>query len=233
MNKRGGKKGHPRFPIMDGHTQLGPGQQSCYRCEVKRHRAGDPTCRGKEGEVHKDAPEWFWKQGGNPQKGGRGRGNGKGKGKGKQKAGGRKGGPLCQNWSKVSGYCRYAADCKFTHDGPQGGSKRQWKYNSTALPTKAVKWAKKEIMSMVVKALSERGEEKSTVKTASDSLLELCRGLKKSKSVGMIALDVKSPDYVPSLPKPTFKSVLMNFSLAGGAPERKPDAAKATRTRWK
>jgi hypothetical protein len=61
------------------------------------------------------------------------------------------------------------------------------------------------------------------VKSASDSLLELCRGLKKSKSVGMIALDSKSPDYVPSLPKPTFKSVLMYFSQAGSVPEHKPD----------
>ena len=87
---------------------------------------------------------------------------------------------------------------------------------------KAVKRAKKEIMSMVVEALSEKGEEKSTVKSASDTLLELCRGLKKSKSVGMIALDSKSPDYVPSLPKPSFKSVLMNFRLVGDGPEHKP-----------
>ena len=76
-------------------------------------------------------------------------------------------------------------------------------------------------MSMVVEALAEKGEEKSTVKFASDSLLELCRGLKKSKSVGMITLDAKSPDYVPSLPKPSFKSVLMNFRLVGDGPEHK------------
>jgi hypothetical protein len=85
-----------------------------------------------------------------------------------------------------------------------------------------VKRAKKEIMSMVVEALSEKGEETSTVKSASDSLLELCRGLKRSKSVGMIVLDSVSPDYVPSLPKPTFKSVLMNFRLVGEGPEYKP-----------
>ena len=74
---------------------------------------------------------------------------------------------------------------------------------------------------MVVEALAEKGEEKSTVKSASDSLLELGRGLKKSKSVGMIALDAKSPDYVPSLPKPSFKSVLMNFSLVERGSESK------------
>ena len=121
MNKKGGKKGHPSFPIMDGHTQPGPGNQSCYRCGVKGHRTGDPACKGKEGEIHRDAPEWFRKQSGSPQKGGRGRGNGKGKGKGKQKGGGMRGKPLCQNWSKGTGYCRYATACKFAHDGPQGG----------------------------------------------------------------------------------------------------------------
>ena len=30
MNKRGGKKGHPSFPIMDGHNQPGAGQIRCY-----------------------------------------------------------------------------------------------------------------------------------------------------------------------------------------------------------
>jgi hypothetical protein len=94
-----------------------------------------------------------------------------------------------------------------------------------------VKRAKKEIMSMVVEALSEKGEEKSTVKSASDSLLELCRGLKKFKSVGMIALDILSPDYVPSLLKPTFKTVLMNFSQAGSVPEHKPDTEPKPRER--
>jgi hypothetical protein len=37
----------------------------------------------------------------------------------------------------------------------------------------------------------------------------------------MIALNSKSPGYVPSLPKPTFKSVLMNFSQGGSVPEHK------------
>ncbi len=57
MNKKGGKKGHPSFPIMDGHIQPGAGQMSCYRCGVNGHRAGDPSCKGIDGEVHKDAPE--------------------------------------------------------------------------------------------------------------------------------------------------------------------------------
>jgi hypothetical protein len=135
MNQKGGKKGHPSFPIMDGHAQPCPGNQSCYRCGVKGHRAGDPTCRGKDGEVHKDAPEWYRKQ----NKGRKGRSKGKGKGKGKQNGGNRKGRPLCQNGSKGTGYCRYGADCKFAHDGPQGGGgKRKWNEGATALPTKAI-----------------------------------------------------------------------------------------------
>ncbi len=62
MNKRGGKKGYPNFPIMGGHTQPVVGQMNCYRCGVSGHRAGDPACKGREGEVHKEAPEWFRKQ---------------------------------------------------------------------------------------------------------------------------------------------------------------------------
>jgi hypothetical protein len=148
MNKKGRKKGHPSFPIMDGHTQPGIGQMKCYRCGVSGHRAGDPTCKGREGEVHKEAPEWFRKQSGAPQRSGKG--GGKGIGKGKQKGGDRKAKPLCHNWSKGNGYCRYAAACNFSHDSPQGGAKRKWKENSTTLPAKAIKRAKKEIMSMVV-----------------------------------------------------------------------------------
>jgi hypothetical protein len=70
MNKKGGKKGHPSFPIMDGYTQPGPGQMKCYRCGTSGHRAGDPACKTTEGEVHKEAPEWFWKQSGAPQRNG-------------------------------------------------------------------------------------------------------------------------------------------------------------------
>ncbi len=94
MNKKGGKKGHPSFPIMDGHTQPGAGLMSCYRCGIKGHRAGDPSCKGKEGEIHKDAPEWFRKQNGARAQGGNGKGKGKGKKGGK---GNRNAKPLCRN----------------------------------------------------------------------------------------------------------------------------------------
>ena len=94
------------------------------------------------------------------------------------------------------------------------------------MPTKAVKKAKKEIMTMVVEALTDKGGEKSTAKDASESLLELCRGLKKSKSVGIIALDAERPDYVPSLPKPTLKIVLMNIARGSSAPDFMPVCEK-------
>ena len=42
-----------------------------------------PACRGKDGEVHKDAPEWYRKQ----NKGGKGRGKGKGKARESRKEG--------------------------------------------------------------------------------------------------------------------------------------------------
>jgi hypothetical protein len=77
-------------------------------------------------------------------------------------------------------------------------------------------------MTMVVEALSNKAEEKPTVKAASDSLLKLCRGLKRSKFVGIIALDAERPDYVPSLPKPPLKIVLMNSARGSSAPDYKP-----------
>ncbi len=76
-------------------------------------------------------------------------------------------------------------------------------------------------MTMVVEALTDKVGEKSTAKDALESLLELCRGLKKSKSVGIIALDAERPDYVPSLPKPTLKIVLMNSARGTSAPDFK------------
>jgi hypothetical protein len=77
-------------------------------------------------------------------------------------------------------------------------------------------------MSMVVEALTEKDEEgKSAAKSASETLLGLCRGAKK-KSVGMIGLNLINPDSVPSLPKPTFKSVMMLPGRGMSAQEFRP-----------
>ncbi len=81
---------------------------------------------------------------------------------------------------------------------------------------------KKEIKSMIIEALAKKEDkEESAARSASKKLLELCRGAKK-KSVGMIGLNLLSPDFVPSLPKPTLKSVLMLPGLGMGAQEYQP-----------
>ncbi len=62
---------------------------------------------------------------------------------------------------------------------------------------------------MVVEAMAEKEDGgKSAARSASEALLDLCRGAKK-KSVGMIGLNLLNPNFAPSLPKPTIKSILM------------------------
>jgi hypothetical protein len=212
MNKRGGKKGHPSFPIMDDQTQPGAAMMSCYRCGGKGHCAGDPCCKGKGGKVHKDAPQWFRKQNGTRAQGGKGKGKGKGKMGGK---GNRTAKPICHNWSKGNGYCRYAAACNFSHDGPQGGDKRKREKGSTTLPAKAIKRAKKEIMAMVIEGMKGEGEtakpKGTKAEQASSTLLALVRSEKKRGSASMLSVDLEkdSTDFVPSRKKPTGETVLM------------------------
>ena len=79
------KTGHPVMPILNGFDQPGPDAGTCYRCGEKGHRATDSACKGKEGDCHKDAPEWFKRKFG--KGGGKGKGKGHGKGKGKANGG--------------------------------------------------------------------------------------------------------------------------------------------------
>ena len=59
---------------------------------------------------------------------------------------------------------------------------------------KTVKLAKKEIMSMVIEAMAEKEDkEESAARSALDKLLELCRGARKKKSVGMIGFKPAQP----------------------------------------
>ena len=230
MNKKGGKKGHPSFPIMDGHNQPGAGQIRCYRCGVAGHRAGDPACKGREGEIHKDAPEWYRKQSGSTSKGGKGKGKGKGK---KGGNGNRKGKPLCNNWSKGNGYCRYGAACNFSHDGPLGGTKRK-REGATSLPAKAVKKAKKEIMAMVIeemKASEEVPAPRTGVAQASDALIALIRGARKRGAASMISIakSDQETDFVPSDPKSKGKAVLMMPRPFKDAREFRPMNASSSR----
>ncbi len=99
---------------------------------------------------------------------------------------------------------------------------------------KAIKRAKKEIMSMVVEAMAEKEDDgKSAARSASEALLDLCRGVKK-KSVGMIGLNLLSPDFAPSLPKPTSKSIMMLPRRGMSAQEFRPvDRARARAMRRK
>jgi hypothetical protein len=53
MNKKGGKKGHPSFPIMDGHAQPGAAMMSCYRCGIKGIALGIHPARAKKGRFIK------------------------------------------------------------------------------------------------------------------------------------------------------------------------------------
>ena len=112
-------------------------------------------------------------------------------GKGKKGGyGNRSAKPLCHNWSKGNGYCRYAAACNFSHDGPQGGTKRK-REGTTSLPAKAVKKAKKIIMAMVIeemKASEEVPTPRTGVAQASDALIALIRGARKRGAASMISI---------------------------------------------
>ena len=240
MNKKGGKKGHPSFPIMDGHAQPGIGQVSCYRCGVKGHRAGDPACKGGNGDIHKDAPEWFRKQNGATSKGGKGKGKGKGK---KGGNGNRNAKPLCNNWSKGNGYCRYGAACNFAHDGPKGGGKRKREKGSTSLPAKAVKKAKKEIMAMVMEGI--KGDEQDTAKPkgtkagqASETLLALVRGARKGLSTSTLTVEKEKSktDFVPSRGEPKVAAALMIPGQVTSARNYRPvnrgSSERTSRKRW-
>jgi hypothetical protein len=73
-------------------------------------------------------------------------------------------------------------------------SYEKWKGNLSSLPSKTVKLAKKEIMSMVIEAMAEKEDkEESAARSALDKLLELCRGARKKKSVGMIGFKPAQP----------------------------------------
>jgi hypothetical protein len=75
---------------------------------------------------------------------------------------------------------------------------------------------------MVVEAMAEKEDGgESAARSALEKILELCRGA-KNKSVGMIGRNLLSPDFVPSLPKPTFKSVLMLPRRGMSAQEYQP-----------
>jgi hypothetical protein len=66
---------------------------------------------------------------------------------------------------------------------------------------KSCQWSLKDWLRKKIR----QNQRQDPRRTSSSSFVEE----RKKKSVGMIGLNLLSPDFVPSLPKPTFKSVLM------------------------
>jgi hypothetical protein len=166
--------GHPVLPILPGHEQPGPHQRNCFGCGMLGHLKGDPACKAGPNEVWKGAPSsWKARRGADGQRKGKGLGKGKGKGKGggsgkgKGKAYQRNLGDrrpasdlaeaksdICHNWSRGNGYCKYGPNCNYKHEGPQGGKKRSADAASL-LTTGGTKKARKKLVSLLVKDLSE------------------------------------------------------------------------------
>ncbi len=103
----------------------------------------------------------------------------------------------------------------------------------TSLPAKATKKAKKQIISMLIEELKDAEEEKETkekaysskIKNASETLLAICRGVKR-KIVGFVGLDVKKTDFVPSKREPSFKICLMLLRATENAGNFRPVITK-------
>jgi hypothetical protein len=139
------------------------------------HLKGDLACKAGPNDVWKGAPS-SWKarrgvlDGQRKGKGlgkgkGKGKGGGKGKGKGKtyqRNLGDRKPASdtgeaksdICHNLSRGNGYCKYGPNCNYKHEGPQGGKKRSADAASL-LTTGGTKRARKKLVSLLVKDLSE------------------------------------------------------------------------------
>jgi hypothetical protein len=54
--------GVPSMPILDGHTQPGPGLKRCYGCGGLGHIRGDPKCTAGGTAIWKGAPDGFKKR---------------------------------------------------------------------------------------------------------------------------------------------------------------------------
>ena len=53
----------------------------------------------------------------------------------------------CHNWSRGNGFCKYADACRYSHDGPKGGSNQS---TTMAVTTKKIKKEKKNKPSLVI-----------------------------------------------------------------------------------
>jgi hypothetical protein len=117
------------------------------------------------------------------KKGGKGKGGSTQRNLGKRKADDTSKLP-CHNWSRGNGFCKYADACRYSHDGPKGGSNQS---TTMAVTTKKIKKEKKNKPSLVITEYEGDGEEhnNSHNKTVSwkneeveeDHLYELIRGV--------------------------------------------------------
>jgi hypothetical protein len=150
------------MPILDGHTQPGPGLKRCYGCGGLGRIRGDPKCPAGGTAIWKGAPDGFKKrmEGGTkkaaPQrKGGKGKGGSTQRNLGKRKAEVDTSRLPCHNWTRGNGFCKYAENCRYSHSGPQAGD---GKSTALAATVKREKKAKVKKSSLVV---TRKGESKA------------------------------------------------------------------------
>jgi hypothetical protein len=143
------RAGVPAMPILEVHVQPGPDQKRCYGCGGLGHIRGDPKCSAGNKAVWKGAPEGFKRrmENGtrNPKPQAKGEKRGKGKGGSTQRISGKRkdydtSKLPCHNWSRGNGFCKYADACRYSHDGPKGGSNQS---TTMAVTTKKTNKEKK------------------------------------------------------------------------------------------
>ena len=111
------KTGHPvMLTLDDGKTD-----KRCYGCGQYGHMRGDASCTAGKDAIWGGAPKAYLEKvqrrfGLTP--------NGIKRGVSSEQK------QPCPYWSSGDGYCRFAERCRFSHDGPQGGSKRAREFSN-------------------------------------------------------------------------------------------------------
>jgi hypothetical protein len=132
---------------------------------------GDSKCTASNGAIWKGSPEGFKRRMENgtrnpkPQakgkKGGKGKGGSTQRNLGKRKADDTSKLP-CHNWSRGNGFCKYAGACRYSHDGPKGGSNQS---TTMAVTTKTINKEKINKPSLVITEYESDGEDTTTATT--------------------------------------------------------------------
>ena len=107
--------GTPTVPLMmvnGNQPGLFNKEVQCWACGSEGHKVGAQECRANVGDIHPCAPG-FYKQ------------KMKSRGSGSSSYGGISGGNgtrLCKDYSTGSGYRKWGDNCRFSHEGTNGGS---------------------------------------------------------------------------------------------------------------